>query len=192
VGVNRKQVDQNTFARDVLERSHELPVVVDFWAAWCGPCRILAPALEQAIAERSASVELANVDVDANPELAAEYAIRGIPAVKAFRRGRVVAEFLGARPPASIAAFLDELTGPSALERLIAELRASGDLPEVREALEEGDHERALQLMLDEVVGGDPAHRDRIRTIMVTLFGELGHEEPVTVRYRRRLASALY
>ncbi len=192
MGVNRKQVDQNTFARDVLERSHELPVVVDFWAAWCGPCRILAPALEQAIAERSASVELANVDVDANPELAAEYAIRGIPAVKAFRRGRVVAEFLGARPPASIAAFLDELTGPSALERLIAELRASGDLPEVREALEEGDHERALQLMLDEVVGGDPAHRDRIRTIMVTLFGELGHEEPVTVRYRRRLASALY
>jgi len=192
VGVNRKQVDQNTFARDVLERSHELPVVVDFWAAWCGPCRILAPALEQAIAERSASVELAKVDVDANPELAAEYAIRGIPAVKAFRRGRVVAEFLGARPPASIAAFLDELTGPSALERLIAELRASGDLPEVREALEEGDHERALQLMLDEVVGGDPAHRDRIRTIMVTLFGELGHEEPVTVRYRRRLASALY
>ncbi len=192
MGVNRKQVDQNTFARDVLERSHELPVVVDFWAAWCGPCRILAPALEQAIAERSASVELAKVDVDANPELAAEYAIRGIPAVKAFRRGRVVAEFLGARPPASIAAFLDELTGPSALERLIAELRASGDLPEVREALEEGDHERALQLMLDEVVGGDPAHRDRIRTIMVTLFGELGHEEPVTVRYRRRLASALY
>ncbi len=192
MGVNRKQVDQNTFARDVLERSHELPVVVDFWAAWCGPCRILAPALEQAIAERSASVELANVDVDANPELAAEYAIRGIPAVKAFRRGRVVAEFVGARPPASIAAFLDELTGPSALERLIAELRASGDLPEVREALEEGDHERALQLMLDEVVGGDPAHRDRIRTIMVTLFGELGHEEPVTVRYRRRLASALY
>jgi len=192
VGVNRKQVDQNTFARDVLERSHELPVVVDFWAAWCGPCRILAPALEQAIAERSASVELAKVDVDANPELAAEYAIRGIPAVKAFRRGRVVAEFVGARPPASIAAFLDELTGPSALERLIAELRASGDLPEVREALEEGDHERALQLMLDEVVGGDPAHRDRIRTIMVTLFGELGHEEPVTVRYRRRLASALY
>jgi thioredoxin len=192
VGVNGKQVDQNTFARDVLERSHELPVVVDFWAAWCGPCRILAPALEQAIAERSASVELAKVDVDANPELAAEYAIRGIPAVKAFRRGRVVAEFVGARPPASIAAFLDELTGPSALERLIAELRASGDLPEVREALEEGDHERALQLMLDEVVGGDPAHRDRIRTIMVTLFGELGHEEPVTVRYRRRLASALY
>ena len=124
-------VTTESFERDVLERSRELPVVVDFWAAWCGPCRMLGPVLESEAEKREGEFVLAKVDVDADPELARRYQIQGIPAVKAFRNGEVVAEFVGALPPAAVAQFLDELTGPTAIERLIAELSESGELPEV-------------------------------------------------------------
>ena len=100
------EVTEQTFERDVLERSRTVPVVVDFWAEWCGPCKTLAPALEAAVAERDGRVVLAKVDVDANPALSERYGIRSIPAVKAFRNGSVVKEFVGAQSAASIATFL--------------------------------------------------------------------------------------
>src|ERR1700683_3413883 len=101
----RMDVSESTFQTAVIERSHELPVVVDFWAEWCGPCRQLSPVIERAVADRAGKVELAKVDTDANPQLSRAFGIQGIPAVKAFRDGKVVAEFVGAQPPAQVASF---------------------------------------------------------------------------------------
>ncbi len=135
---------------------------------------------------------LVKVDVDANPELALRYQIQGIPAVKAFRNGEVVREFVGAQPPAAVAQFLDELTGPTAAERLLVELGASGELPEVVGALEQDDHERAFELLLEAISVADGERRERLLSLTVGLFGELGHEHPLTMRYRRQLAASLY
>jgi len=188
----RMDVTTESFERDVLERSHELPVVVDFWAAWCGPCRMLGPVLEREAESRAGEIELVKVDVDANQELALRYQIKGIPAVKAFRDGQVVREFVGALPPAAVAQFLDELTGPTAAERLVAELKESGELPEVVEALGQDEHERALELLLEEIGAADGERRERLLALTVALFGDLGHEHPLTMRYRRQLAATLY
>jgi putative thioredoxin len=102
-------VTTESFDKDVIERSRELPVVVDFWAAWCGPCRTLGPAIEGEVARRAGNLELAKVDVDAEPALAGRYGIQSIPTVAVFRDGEPVSGFVGAYPPAAIGKFLDDL-----------------------------------------------------------------------------------
>ena len=240
------------FQQQVLDASFEVPVLVDFWAAWCGPCRQLTPVLEAAVEARNGDVRLVKVDTDANPRLSATFGIRGIPNVKAFRDGRVVDEFTGAIPRSQVDLFLDALI-PTAADRAVA----SGDEEALRAALAEEPRHLEARLALgrtllrrgaaDDAVevlkerrarcrrrgaagasrarrrpgrrprgggrdrdarrrsggrdgapdrGSSPSRRadrkDRLRRVMIGIFGERGNDDPLVQRYRRRLAAALY
>ena len=107
-------VSVESFQTAVIERSRELPVIVDFWAPWCGPCHALAPVLEQEVERRGGAVELVKVNVDESPELASRFAVSGIPSVKAFSDGLVVNQFVGALPPAVVSGFLDAIVDEAA------------------------------------------------------------------------------
>jgi len=174
-------VDEQTFTAEVIDRSADKPVVVDFWADWCGPCKQLTPVLEAAVESRD--VVLAKIDVDSNKELARRYDVSGIPAVKAFRNGEVVAEFVGARSRAAVDAFLDELTKPPVADSLDPD-------DEVAVALRAGGYERALDILIGRAE--DPAQREAARQVMIELFGELGQAHDLSIKYRKRLASLLF
>jgi putative thioredoxin len=123
-------VSDATFQTAVIEASKSKPVVVDFWAPWCGPCRILGPIIEQVAADFENDVILAKVNVDENQQSAAQYRVQGIPAVKAFKDGRVVNEFTGALPEPQVRAFFQSLA-PTAADLAAAEaeqLLKSGDI----------------------------------------------------------------
>ncbi|MEA2190931.1 MAG: putative thioredoxin [Solirubrobacteraceae bacterium] len=124
-------VNEADFEAEVLDRSSDVPVVVDFWAPWCGPCKQLGPALEKAAMSRDGKVVLAKVDTDENPAMSERFGIQGIPAVKAFRDGEVVAEFVGALPAAQVEQFFDGLV-PSETQLLLE----AGDEDSLRKAVE--------------------------------------------------------
>jgi putative thioredoxin len=242
-------VTDSDFQTAVIDRSHQVPVVVDFWAEWCGPCRQLGPVIEKAVAARDGKIELAKVDVDANPGISRAFGVQSIPAVKAFKDGQVASEFVGAQPPALVERFLDSLlpseadglieagdetslrraielepTRADAIVPLARVLHERGDLDEALEllarvpgsfaadglaarigieragapelgdawtALDAGDRERALDLLLDALPQADGA-RDDIRRVVVGVLDELGVDSPLARESRRRLASALY
>ncbi|MHB1583215.1 MAG: thioredoxin, partial [Acidimicrobiales bacterium] len=135
-------VTDETFETAVMDRSAAVPVVVDLWAPWCGPCRTLGPMLEQAVAATGGSVELAKVNVDENPRVAATFQVQSIPAVFAVRDGKVVDGFVGAVPQAQVEAFVAGLAPAPSEADLLA---AAGDEASLRRALElEPDHPVAL------------------------------------------------
>ena len=140
-------VGVDDFQEKVIDASHRAPVLVDFWAEWCGPCRTLKPVLEKLADEYGGRFVLARLDSEQNPELASRYGVRSIPSVKAFVDGAVVKEFTGAQPEAQVRAFIDSLM-PSAAEPL--RLAA-------REARAQGEPEVACSLLVD-AAQLDPAH----------------------------------
>src|SRR5579875_3778473 len=116
------EATSQNFEREVIERSAEVPVVIDFWAEWCGPCRMLGPVLERLAGEYGGQFVLAKVDTEREPGLAAEFGVRSIPAVFAVRGGRAVDAFVGVQPEAAIRAWIDRLL-PTPAERVAAEGR---------------------------------------------------------------------
>jgi putative thioredoxin len=242
-------VTEQDFEREVVERSKTTPVVVDFWAAWCGPCRMLGPILEKAADAREGQVVLAKIDTDANPGISRAFRIQGIPAVKAFKDGRVVDEFVGVQAPAQVERFFDRLV-PSEADALVAagdeaslrraleleptrtdaavalaeQLHRRGerdeaarllqnvaghfgaeglaarirledqdavDLDEAFTALDAGDRERALDLLIGAIPSSN-GYKDDVRRVVVAILDALGVDDPLARDARRRLATALY
>lgn len=147
-------VTDATFNTDVVERSRTVPVVVDLWAEWCGPCRTLGPILEKVVADTGGQVELAKVDIDANPSVASMFQVQSIPAVYAMKDGKVVDGFLGAQPEWQVAEFVQRLY-PSVEDREVDRLVAAGDEASLRAALELEPSEEKVIVALAELLVSD-------------------------------------
>jgi putative thioredoxin len=145
-------VTDATFGTEVMERSKQVPVVVDLWAEWCGPCRTLGPIIEKVVGETNGKVVLAKVDVDSNPQVAQAFQVQGIPAVYALRDGKVVTGFQGAQPEEVVRQFVESLL-PSDDEARIEALVDAGDEASLRQALEvDPGHERAVTALAELLV----------------------------------------
>jgi putative thioredoxin len=146
-----KDISQQSFGQDVLQQSHQIPVVVDFWAEWCAPCKMLGPALERVADSYQGAFELAKVDVDGNPGLAQQFGVQGIPTVIAFRDGKPVSRFTGALPEPTIRQWVEQIL-PTELDKLVDQARdhvLDGD-----DAAAEGLFRQALEQVPDHAEAG--------------------------------------
>ncbi|MGI9645623.1 MAG: thioredoxin, partial [Ilumatobacteraceae bacterium] len=159
-------VTDATFETEVIEKSKEVPVVIDLWAEWCGPCKTLGPIIEKVIDATDGKVVLAKVDVDANPAVSQAFKVQSIPAVYALKDGAVVDGFMGAQPESAVEQFVDALL-PSEDETAVAELTAAGDEGSLRIAL-----------------GIDPSNEDAIVALGHLLVGEGRGEEALQLLER--------
>ncbi len=153
-----KDTDTKSFKKDVIDESMKVPVIVDFWAPWCGPCKTLGPLLEKLVKAARGAVKLVKLDVDKNQQLAAQFRIQSIPAVFAFKGGRPVDGFVGALPESQLKQFIDALIkggAPAGAESQVAEVLAMA-----KDAMAQGDAETAASLyarILDEEPDNVPA-----------------------------------
>ena len=175
-------VTDATFEQEVLLRSSEVPVVVDLWAPWCGPCRTLGPIIEKVIGETDGAVALAKVNVDENPAISGSFQVQSIPAVFALKDGKVVDGFIGALPEAAVAEFVAKLTpAPSEADTLVAEGERDGSEEPLRQALElQPDHEGAIVALAGMLVARGESDE------AIALLGRI----PETADTRRLLAEA--
>src|SRR6266567_1414736 len=157
-------VAERDFENVVIERSRQLPVVVDFWAPWCGPCRLLGPMLESLVGSYGGRIELAKVNTDENPEISARYRIEGIPAVKAFRDGMLKSEFTGALPEPQVRAFLQKLL-PSEADELAYAGDAAGAEATYRRAIVQDSGHRAANLGLARLLLAHDEAEDALRLL---------------------------
>jgi putative thioredoxin len=171
-------VTDATFQTDVLDRSETVPVVVDLWAPWCGPCRTLGPILEKVVGATEGKVELVKVNVDENPQVSAAFRVQGIPAVYAVAGGKVVDGFVGAQPEAQVQEFVDGLQ-PSESDQRVAALVAAGDEASLRQVLaDRPDHHDAI-VALAELLAGRRSNGDTDEAL--ALLGRI----PETAETRR-------
>lgn len=187
-------VTDATFQADVIERSREVPVVVDLWASWCGPCKTLGPILDKVVGDSGGRVELVKIDVDANPQSSAAFRVQSIPAVYALKDGKVVDSFVGAQPEAAVRTFVDKLLPTEAEDELVA-LLAAGDELSLRRVLDaQADHPVAVVALADLLV--DDGREDEALALLQRLpesaetrrvaararVGEVGEVDDTTAR----------
>src|SRR5215207_8199866 len=149
-------VTDATFETDVMQRSKEVPVVIDLWAPWCGPCRTLGPIIERVVDDTAGQVMLAKVNIDENPQVASAFGVQSIPLVVAVKDGQPIDAFLGAQPEQVVRQFVERLL-PSAEDQQIAALVAAGDEDSLRRALdiEPGNEDAVVGLAELLVARGD-------------------------------------